>query len=101
MPTLHVWDPFLAKDIKAIEDVQKCALKACTSHGALLNYNELLDYCDIPTMASRRKMAKLCLLFNILFYKVKYPTKPELANSACPNRYRNPMHAALKTLLKN
>ncbi len=30
-------------------------------------------------------------LFNILFDKVKYPTKPELANSAYPNHYRNPM----------
>ncbi len=61
-----VWDPFLAKDIKAIEDVQKFALRVCTKSWRS-DYNELLDYCDIPTMASRRKVAKLCLLFNILF----------------------------------
>ncbi len=30
MLALHVWDPFLAKDIKAIEDVQKFALRVCT-----------------------------------------------------------------------
>ncbi len=81
MLALHVWDPFLAKDIKAIEDVQKFALRVCTKSWHS-DYNELLDYCDISTMASRRKTAKLCLLFNILFNNVKYPTKPELANSA-------------------
>ena len=53
---------FLPKGIKAIEGVQKFALRVCTKSWRS-NYNELLDYCDIPTMASRRKMAKLCLLF--------------------------------------
>ncbi len=56
MRQLHVWDPYLRKDIKQIEDF---ALKACTKNWGT-SYNFLLSNCNLNTMADRRNTSRLC-----------------------------------------
>ncbi len=58
-----VWDPYLRKDIKQIEDVQKFALKVdlCTKNWGT-SYNFLLSNCNLNTMADRRNSSRLCVL---------------------------------------
>ena len=67
-----VWDPHLVKDVKVIEDVQKFALRVC-SKSWNSNYESLLSYCRVPTLSNRRKVLKLCLLFNIITGRVVHP----------------------------
>ena len=54
-----VWDPYLKKDIEAIEHVQKFGLKVCLKdwHSS---YDNLLNIANIPLLASRRQQLKLC-----------------------------------------
>ena len=84
-----VWDPHLAKDVKLMEDVQKFALRVC-SKSWNSNYESLLSYCRVPTLSNRRKVLKLCLLFNIMTGRVVYPNKPfERAIAHYPIRHAN------------
>ena len=84
-----VWDPHLVKDVKLIEDVQKFALRVC-SKSWNSNYESLLSYCRIPSLSNRRKVLKLCLLFNIMTGRVVYPNNPfESAIAHYPNRHDN------------
>ena len=70
-----VWSPHLAKDIKAIEDVQKFGLRVCTKNWDT-NYDSLLLTCNIESMADRRTFTRLCLLFKIVAEDVSYPNPP-------------------------
>ena len=67
----QVWDPHLAKDKKAIEDVQKFALKMITSKWDS-SYDELLDLSKLKPLEERRADLKLGLLFktvhNLCFF---------------------------------
>ena len=54
------------------------------------NYESLLSYCHVPTLTNRRKVLKLCLLFNIMTGRVVYPNKPfERPIAHYPNRHAN------------
>ena len=61
----QVWDPHLAKDKKAIEDVQKFALKVVTSKWDS-SYDELLELAKLKPLEERRAELKLGLLFKIV-----------------------------------
>ena len=60
-----VWDPYLKKDIEAIEHVQKFGLKVYLKDWHF-SYDNLLNIANIPTLASRKQQLKLCELFNII-----------------------------------
>ena len=70
-----VWSPHLAKDIKLLEDTQKFALKVCTKKWDE-NYETLLTMCNIKTLAMRRSIVRLCLLFKIISGEIPYPNLP-------------------------
>ena len=60
-----VWDPYLLKDIKQLEDVQKFAFRLCMkSWGG--NYDNLLHQAQMPTLKNRRNYLKVSTLFKIL-----------------------------------
>ena len=61
----QVWDPHLAGDKKAIECVQKFALKLATAKWDK-SYDELLDLADLKPLEDRRVELKLGLLYKIL-----------------------------------
>ena len=97
-----VWDPHLAKDIK-LKDVKKFALRVC-SKSWNSNYESLLNYCHVPALSNRRKVLKLCLLFNIMTGRVVYPNKTfERAIAHYPNRHANATQLSIpfaRTILK-
>ena len=47
------WDPFLKKDITALESVQKFALKVCTKSWDI-SYESLLSKSHLPSLEARR-----------------------------------------------
>ena len=69
------WDPYLNKDIAAIEDVQKFALRVCTKSWNS-NYDQLLSQSQLPSLEARRRQAKLCNLYNITNELVHFPDAP-------------------------
>ena len=71
----QVWDPHLAKDKKALEDVQKFGLRLA-SHRWDASYNELLDLFNLPSHEDRRLHLKLGLLFKIVHGLCYYPDVP-------------------------
>ena len=61
-----IWDPYLQKDIDCLEHVQKFATKMC-ARNLSLPYEERLRLLQLPTLALRRKVTKLCFLdFSVL-----------------------------------
>ena len=58
-------DPHLVKDTQSLERTQKFALRTCFKDWSC-SYEELLARANLPTLAERRKRAKLCHLFKII-----------------------------------
>ena len=61
----QVWDPYLVKDCKLLEDVQKFACKVCLKSWNT-TYDEILDTLNIPKLEQRRKVLKLCFMHKLL-----------------------------------
>ncbi len=70
-----VWSPHLAKDIQAIENVQKFGLRVCTKNWCT-DYDSLLVACNVESMADRRTLTRLSILFKIMSGDVQYPNPP-------------------------
>ena len=84
-----IWDPHLSKDILALENTQKFALRVCLKNWRA-DYDLLLDQAHLPQLSSRRKFLKLCLLYNIFTGKVIYHDSPLVRwSSPYPNRLQN------------
>ena len=83
-----VWDPYLVKDIFAVENVQKFALQVCSKQWNS-NYDTLLNTLTVPTLSSRRKTQKLCTLFSILTGKFSSPHCPTPRNTHYSSRHLN------------
>ena len=60
-----MWDPYLQKDIDAIENVQKFAIKICTRNWSL-PYSEGLHLLGLDSLVHRRKILKLCYFYKIV-----------------------------------
>ena len=81
-----VWDPYLKKNIEAIEHVQKFALKVCQKDWHS-DYVTLLNATNVPPpLAARRKALKICQLFSIL---QRHSEFPDLPTSKRVSRYLN------------
>ena len=61
----QVWDPYLVKDCKLLEDVQKFACKVCLKSWNT-TYDEMLDTLNIPKLEQRRKALKLCFMHKLV-----------------------------------
>ena len=85
-----IWDPHLSKDILALENTQKFALRVCLKNWRA-DYDLLLDQAHLPRLSSRRKFLKLCLLYNIFTGKVIYHDSPLV-------RWSSPILTDSKTL---
>ena len=62
----QVWDPYLVKDIEVLEKSQKFALQVCTRNWSA-TYPELLSSTQVSTLSDRRKIAKLCHLYKLVY----------------------------------
>ena len=61
----QVWDPYLVKDCKLLEDVQRFACKVCLKSWNT-TYDEMLDTLNIPKLEQRRKALKLCFMHKLV-----------------------------------
>ena len=82
-----VWDPYLIKDCKLLEDVQKFDCKVCLKCWDT-DYDEMLTELKIPRLDARRKALKLCILYKILNNPSTFPTAP-LGYRYCPYTTRS------------
>ena len=66
------WHPYLSKDIQAIQNVQKFALRIC-SRNWNLSYWELLDMFQLPSLENRRLYLSLSTFYKIIYNLVSFP----------------------------
>ena len=62
----QVWDPHLVKDIDLLEKTQKFALRVCCKDWSA-SYCDLLERCQVPYLSDRRRTAKMCHLYKIIY----------------------------------
>ena len=62
----QVWDPYPAKDIELLERTQKFALRVCCKDWSA-SYCDLLECCQVPSLSDRRRIAKMCHLYKIIY----------------------------------
>ena len=69
----YVWSPHAVKHIDMLERVQhfalKISLKKWSSH-----YSEKLSIANLPTLAQRRSMAKLIILYKLVNNLIDFPS---------------------------
>ena len=78
-----VWNPYLDKDIKLLESVQKMALKICTKNWNS-SYEENLAIVSLTSLAQRRDHLSLCYFYKLVnnfFVSLRLPSYPTLTLS--------------------
>ena len=60
-----VWDSYLIKDRKILEDVQKFACRVCTKDWHT-DCQSLLDGVHIPSLEARRRAMRLCFMYKLV-----------------------------------
>ena len=68
----QVWDPHLSKDVEALENTQKFALRIAARQYHE-RYETLLDTFQLPSLANRRQFLSLCTFFSIVNDCVYFP----------------------------
>ena len=82
-----IWDPYLIKDRKLLEDVQKFSCKICVKDWHL-GYDEMLDRLQIPRLDARRKALRLCLLYKLIDCNNSIPQITPINWRSCPYEMR-------------
>ena len=54
------------KDIDLLEKTQKFALRVCCKDWSA-SYDDLLSHCQVPSLSDRRRTAKMCHLYKIIY----------------------------------
>ena len=84
-----VWDTHLSKDILAVENTQRFALRFCLKDWRA-SYDSLLSRCGILRLSTTSNFLKLCWLFNIFSGRIVLPCSPLSRRcSLYPNRHPN------------
>ena len=73
----EIWDPYLAKDCQMIESIQKFASRVCLKQWSRnTRYQDMLEFLNMPSLATRRRQRKLCTLYKIVNNLSEYPSPP-------------------------
>ncbi len=70
-----VWDPFSAKDCDILESVQRFASRVCLKNWSC-EYPEMLNSLNLPSLATRRKVINLSLMYKIANGLAMFPEAP-------------------------
>ena len=92
----QVWDPHFVKDINLLEKSQKFALRVCTRNWSA-TYAELLNSTQVPSLADRRKIAKLCHLYKLVYELTDCQNAPVVQRPPSYSRRRNPIQLQTMT----
>ena len=87
---LQVRDPHLIKDIELLEKAQKLALRVCTRNWSA-TYAELLNSTHVPSLSNRRKVAKLCQMYKLVYQLSDCQNAPIVPIPPSYSRRRNPI----------
>jgi hypothetical protein len=71
-----VWDPYLMKDIQALEAAQRFATKVCTKCWQDSDYSERLHMLSLTSLQERRHFLKLSFLFKLVNNLIDFPNSP-------------------------
>lgn len=71
----QVWDPSSAKECNLLEKVQRFASRVCLKTWNM-DYSEMLNSLDLPSLQTRRKVQKLSLLYKIINAEAEFPEAP-------------------------
>ena len=80
--TSPVWNPYLAKDIKLLESVQRLAVKICTRRWNE-SYERNLIHPSLPTLAQRRDHLTLCYFHKLVNNYFIFQKAPLTHNTNC------------------
>ena len=69
---IEVWNPYLQKDVAALENVQKFALRVCFKKWSS-SYQDLLHLSKLQSLQDRRSFQSLTTLFKIIHNIVYFP----------------------------
>ena len=73
----EIWDPYLAIDCQMIESIQKFASRVCLKQWSRnTRHQDMLEFLNMPSMATRRRQRKLCTLYKIINNLSEYPSPP-------------------------
>ena len=86
----QVWDPHLHKDINLLEKSQKFALQVCTRNWSA-SYEDLLNTTHVSSLSDRRKAAKLCHLYKLVYNLIDCQNAPVVVRDPIYSRCRNPI----------
>ena len=78
-----VWNPHFKNEDDALGKVQRFALRVCLRQWNL-SHEELLLMSRLPTLRSRRTVARLCQLYKILSDMTDFPTTARLNTEIYP-----------------
>ena len=68
----EVWNPYLQKDIKKLEQIQKFGLRMCTKRWDT-EYHQLLSMFKSPSLEERRRYLCLCTMYKIVNELADFP----------------------------
>ena len=83
-----LWDPYLQKDVDALEGVQKFAMKLITRKWDQ-GYTQLMQMVDLPSLQHRRLHLKLQHMFRIIHGLCDFPSIFQETTSYCERRARS------------
>ena len=69
---VQLWDPYIMKDIRMLESVQKFACKVCLKCWDM-DYDNMLHCLNLPRLSERRQYLKLLTLYNIVNGHLFFP----------------------------
>lgn len=72
-----VWDPFSAKDCDILEGVQRFASRVCLKTWQY-EYPDMLKTLDLPALKTRRKIAKLMMMYKFVNNLAMFPESSSL-----------------------
>ena len=94
-----VWDPHHLGHIEALEKVQRFALKMCTKSWDS-SYEDMLTFCNLPTLCQRRRVLKLTLLYQLMHGHFIFPNAPlERRSIPCILRHVHPSTSTVNAII--
>ncbi len=68
------WSPYHKGEIKQLESIQKFALKVCLkAWNNSVSYDSMLEMSGLRSLECRRKIARVCHLFKVIFELTHFP----------------------------
>ena len=82
-----VWSPFIRKEVRMIEDVEKFAMRVITKRWDM-GYWDLLSTVNVSSLESRRLLTTLCTMYKIVHGLIYFPDVIQQRPNSCQRTNR-------------